>query len=142
MYKNKNEFANIGRAGARFSMPTKPPPRPASKPPTKPSPVPRADTLPGNAPAEVAARMRHLWRALEYPTSAAFAAAIGASPTRWNNIENSGSLSREIAFRIVQKFPGVTTDYLWFGRMDGMPLQRVRQLEIPVGAPAKSKTRS
>jgi plasmid maintenance system antidote protein VapI len=86
--------------------------------------------------------MRHLWRALEFPTSAAFAAAIGATATRWNNIENSGSLSREIAFRIVQKFPGVTTDYLWFGRMDGMPLQRVRQFEAAPGAPAKSRTRS
>ena len=131
-------------------MPTKPPTRPATRSPPKPGPKPattlatrpRSDTLPGNAPAEVAARMRHLWAALEFPTSAAFAAAIGASPTRWNNIENSGSLSREIAFKIVQKFPGVTTDYLWFGRMDGMPLQRVRQLEMPAGAPAKSRTRS
>ncbi len=108
------------------------------KPPTKPRP----DTLPGNSPAEVADRMRHLWRALEFPTSAAFAAAIGVTPTRWNNVENSGSLSKEIAFKIVQKFPGVTTDYLWLGRMDGMPLQRARQLEIPAGAPAKSRTRS
>jgi DNA-binding XRE family transcriptional regulator len=124
-------------------MPTKPtPPKPATKPATKPPRKPRPDALPGNAPAEVAARMRHLWRALEFPTSAAFAAAIGASPTRWNNIENGGSLSREIAFKIVQKFPGVTTDYLWFGRMDGMPLQRVRQLEMPAGAAAKSRTRS
>jgi hypothetical protein len=116
--------------------------KPIQAMPTRPPTRPRADTIPGNSPAEVAARLRHLWRALEYPTSAAFAAAIGASPTRWNNIENSGSLSREIAFKIVQKFPGVTTDYLWFGRMDGMPLQRVRQLEIPPGAPAKSRTRS
>ena len=50
--------------------------------------------------------------------------------------------SREIAFKIVQKFPGVTTDYLWFGRQDGMPLQRVRQLDMAVGTPAKSRTRS
>jgi hypothetical protein len=113
-----------------------------TRPPTRSPSTPRADTMPGNAPAEVAARLRDLWRALEYPTSAAFAAAIGASPTRWNNIENSGALSREIAFKIVQKFPGVTTDYLWFGRMDGMPLQRVRQLEMPPGTPAKARTRS
>jgi len=127
-------------------MPLKPPTRPPPKTPARPSPKPparpRPDILPGSAPAEVAARMRHLWRALEYPTSAAFAAAIGASPTRWNNIESSGALSREIAFRIVQKFPGVTTDYLWFGRMDGMPLQRVRQLEIPLAPPARRRTRS
>ncbi len=100
------------------------------------------DPLPGNSPEEVAARRRQLWRALEFPTSAAFAAAIGVTPTRWNNVENGGSLSKEIAFRIVQKFPGLTTDYLWFGRMDGMPLQRVRQLEVPPAALAKRKTRS
>jgi hypothetical protein len=121
---------------------TKPPPKPPTRLPVKSPTLPRPGAIPGSAPAEVAARLRHLWRALEYPTSAAFAAAIGASPTRWNNIEISGSLSREIAFRIVQKFPGLTTDYLWLGRMDGMPLQRVRQLETPAGAPAKGRTRS
>ena len=121
---------------------TKPPPRPPARSATRLPNLPRAGAIPGSAPAEVAARLRHLWRALDYPTSAAFAAAIGASPTRWNNIEISGSLSREIAFRIVQKFPGLTTDYLWLGRMDGMPLQRVRQLETPGPAPAKGRTRS
>jgi hypothetical protein len=132
----------LGAEPVPIPMPAKPSTRPSTKPATKSPTRPRPNTLPGNAPAEVAARMRHFWRALEFPTSAAFAAAIGATPTRWNNIENSGSLSREIAFRIVQKFPGITTDYLWFGRMDGLPLQRVRQLEMPAGAPAKSKTRS
>jgi hypothetical protein len=103
---------------------------------------PAMDTLPGNSTEEVAARARHLWRALDFASSAAFAAAIGVTPTRWNNVENSGSLSKEIAFKIVQKFPGITTDYLWFGRMDGMPLQRVRQFEITAGVAAKGRTRS
>ena len=87
-------------------------------------------TVPGSTDREVAARLQRLWRALGYATSAAFAAHLGVSPTRWNNIELSGALSKDMAFRIVQKVPGITTDYLWFGRLDGVPVHRLRELEL------------
>lgn len=99
-------------------------------------------TVPGSSSEEVAERLQRLWRALGYATSAAFAAHLEVSPTRWNNIENSGALSKDMAFRIVQKVPGITTDYLWFGRLDGLPVQRLRELELEGNPQAKTVKRS
>lgn len=98
-------------------------------------------SIPGSADREVAERLQRLWKQLGFPSSAAFAAHLGFSSTRWNNVELSGALSKDVAFRIVQKFPGITTDYLWFGKTDGMPVQRVRELS-PEAPAARTTKRS
>ncbi len=72
-----------------------------------------------------------------------FAARIGIEVKRWNNFERGSPLSKEIAFLLVQKIPGLTLDWLFLGREDG--LTRTRQLELAdalkaVAAPVKSTT--
>ena len=42
-----------------------------------------------------------------------FADLLGVGRGRWNNIECGAPLSKEMAMRIVRKFPGVTLDWLF-----------------------------
>lgn len=80
----------------------------------------------------VGARLKRLREAQGYTSQAAFAALLGISPPRWNNIEKGLPLSREIAFKLVQKVPGLTLDWLYFGKPDGMPIELARRLgELP-----------
>lgn len=57
-----------------------------------------------------------------------FAARIGIEVKRWNNFERGSPLSKEIAILLVQKIPGLTLDWLFLGKEDG--LTRTRQLEL------------
>jgi hypothetical protein len=77
----------------------------------------------------VAQRLRLLWKNLDFPTSGAFAAYVGLSAQRFSNFENGLPLSRDAAFKIVQRVPGVTLDWLYFGKADGLPLAMARRLE-------------
>ena len=76
----------------------------------------------------VALRLRTLRDALAFDTASAMAAFLGVSPQRWSNFENGLPLSREMAFRLVQKIPGLTLDWLYFGKSDGLPLGLARRL--------------
>ena len=76
----------------------------------------------------VALRLRTLRDALAFDTASAMAAFLGVSPQRWSNFENGLPLSREMAFRLVQKIPGLTLDWLYFGKSDGVPLALARRL--------------
>ena len=57
-----------------------------------------------------------------------FAARIGIEVKRWNNFERGSPLSKEIAILLVQKIPGLTLDWLFLGKEDG--ITRTRQLEL------------
>jgi hypothetical protein len=71
---------------------------------------------------------------MEYESPGAFAAFLGYSAQRWGNVENGHPLSRDIAFKLVQMCPGLTLDWLYFGKPDGLPLELARRLgEIPTG---------
>lgn len=60
----------------------------------------------------------------------AFAAYLGISPPRWNNYETQGlPLSVDVAMRLIQRIPGLTLDWLYLGKADGLPLQLARKLE-------------
>lgn len=63
-----------------------------------------------------------------YETSTAFAAFLGISSQRMNNFENGMPLSREIAFLLVKKIPGLSLDWLYFGKADGLPIELARRL--------------
>jgi len=88
----------------------------------------------------IAERARVLREAMDYDTSNAFAAFLGVSPQRWNNIETGLPLSNQMAFLLVQKVPGLTLDWLYFGKADGLPLELARRLG-ELGPGQSSKTR-
>ena len=58
----------------------------------------------------------------------AFANFLGVDRGRWNNVECGAPLSKEMALRIVRKFPGVTLDWLFLGRPEGLTMEMARAL--------------
>jgi transcriptional regulator with XRE-family HTH domain len=89
-----------------------------------------------------AQRLRTLRKVLEFETAAAFAGRLGISPSRLSNVENGAPLGKDIAFRIVQRVPGMTLDWLWLGRPDGLPLRLAQKLEPAPGTTRRGGTRS
>lgn len=85
----------------------------------------------GGREAPIAQRLRQL-RSVESDTSAAFAVRLRMSTQRWNNFENGYPLSREVAFTLVQTIPGLTLDWLYFGKLEGLTVDLARRLgELP-----------
>lgn len=79
-----------------------------------------------------AQRLIKLREALDFEESAEFAREMGYTPTRWNNFENGQRLTRDVALRLVQKIPGLTTDWLFLGKTDGLPWELLAKLgELP-----------
>ena len=80
----------------------------------------------------IAERVKRLRVAMGYESQGAFAALLGLSAPRWNNIEQGLPMSRDIAFRLVRNVPGLTLDWLYFGKPGGLPLDLARLLgELP-----------
>ena len=86
-----------------------------------------------------AERLLRLRAALGYPTATAFATFLGVGQQRWANYENGFPLSREMIFLLVRTVPGLTSDWLYFGRSDGLPLDLARRLG-ELGPPGKRNT--
>jgi hypothetical protein len=84
-------------------------------------------------------RLVRLREMLGYPTATAFAAFLDVGQQRWANYENGFPLSREIIFRLVQSVPGLTSDWLYFGKPDGLPVDLARRLG-ELGPPGKRTT--
>jgi hypothetical protein len=82
-------------------------------------------------------RLKHLRETLGYPTPKAFSAALGIEFNRWNNIELKGPLSISVAMKVVNRFPGVTLDYLYFGKTDGLSVAMARRLGVLPGGTGK-----
>lgn len=82
----------------------------------------------GGKNAPLARRLRGLRKAIWGDNASAFAASLGISAARWSNFENGYPLSKEIAFKLVQIVPGLTLDWLYFGKPDGLPLELARTL--------------
>jgi hypothetical protein len=81
-----------------------------------------------NSPTSV--RLRALRKVRGIATAQAMSVLLGVSLGRYLNFEAAAPLSKEAAILIVQKFPGVTLDYLFLGRVDGMPAALARDLEV------------
>lgn len=75
-----------------------------------------------------AQRLRNMRKRLGYPVQKTFAQILGIEPRRWNNFENSHPLSKEIARRLLEKFPGLDLDYLDRGNTDGLSIAMARRL--------------
>jgi hypothetical protein len=95
---------------------------------TKPEP---GEEIPGQSE-----RLKRLRLAYDYKTSTAFAAFLDVSVQRWNAFENGAPLSREVAFRLVQKISGLSLDWLYFGKTEALPLELARRLG-ELGPPGK-----
>lgn len=98
------------------------------------APKPKAVTDQGQAE-----RLVRLREALNYPTATAFAKFLNVGQQRWANYENGFPVSREIIFRLVQSVPGLTSDWLYFGKADGLPVDLARRLG-ELGPPGKRTT--
>jgi transcriptional regulator with XRE-family HTH domain len=83
-------------------------------------------------------RLRQLRQALNYEFAKDFADKLGVSHNRYGNIEAGSNLSIEIAQLIVQKFPGMSLDWLYNGRPNGLSAE-MRQALAPPGT-TKAKT--
>jgi hypothetical protein len=62
--------------------------------------------------------MRKLRRALGYYHASTFASFLGIDANRWTNVENGFPLSKELAFLLVRKIPGLTLEWIYFGRIE------------------------
>jgi hypothetical protein len=85
----------------------------------------RAEIIPGQAD-----RLRLLWRSYDFQTASAFAAFLGIPVTTYNSFENGAPLSRGAVFKIVQKMPGITSDWLYFDNPGGLSLSAARRLGL------------
>jgi hypothetical protein len=61
-------------------------------------------------------------------SQARFAVQLGIEPRRWNNFERGYPLPRDMAVRLVRTIPGLTTDWIWLNREDGLPARLQREL--------------
>jgi transcriptional regulator with XRE-family HTH domain len=67
----------------------------------------------------VGKRMRKLRIALGYKQASTFALSrLGIDANRWTNVERGFPLSKELAFLLVQKIPGLTLKWIYFGRAE------------------------
>lgn len=92
----------------------------------------------GGPESDIAKRLRTL-RALRGMSGPKFAKWLGIEYARWNNFERGFPLPAPIAMELCQKFPGLTLDWLYRGRLDGMTFDLVRRLE-EASVSGKSKT--
>jgi len=86
-----------------------------------------------------ARRLKTLREALGYPSASGFANFLGIGATRYGNFENGTPLSREVVFLLVQSVPGLTSDWLYFGKPGGLPVDLARRLG-ELGPPGKRNT--
>jgi hypothetical protein len=59
---------------------------------------------------------------------------LGVSNQRWSNVTRGLPLGMDLTRRLVTRFPGLTTDWLWFGRTDGMSVEMAEALRLADGA--------
>ena len=78
--------------------------------------------FPGSDESKRARRLREAMGFNGRGAQQAFANFLGVDRGRWNNVECGAPLSKEMALRIVRKFPGVTLDWLFLGIAAGYAL--------------------
>jgi hypothetical protein len=86
---------------------------------------------PGTSRADIKHRLALLKIVLadRWATSKQIAEAIGIGYKNYNSVEKSGALSTQIALALVQHVPGLTLDWLWRGREEGLSVDLARKLD-------------
>lgn len=89
-------------------------------------------------------RVKRLRESVGMVSQQAMANYIGVSFNRWNNVERGLPLGHDLAVILCQRVPGLTLDWLYFGKPDGLPLDLARRLgEVPSAAELlRNRTRS
>lgn len=57
-----------------------------------------------------------------------FVAMLNIEHSRWSNLERGFPLARDMAIKLVQAVPGLSLDWLYLGRPDGMSSVLQREL--------------
>lgn len=89
------------------------------------------EAIPGQAE-----RLIRLRKALHYDTASGFAAFLDILQQTYSAFENGSPLSRGVVFRLVERIPGLTSDWLYFGNPVGLSVDLARRLG-EVGPPGK-----
>lgn len=77
-------------------------------------------------------RVKRLRKALDIGSQQAMADYLGVSVNRWNNVERGLSLGLDLATRMCMKIPGLTLDWLYFGKPEGLSQGLAQRLgELP-----------
>jgi transcriptional regulator with XRE-family HTH domain len=87
--------------------------------------------FPGSDESKRARRLREAMGFNGRGGQQAFANFLGVERRRWSNVECGAPLSKEMAVRIVRKFPGVTLDWLILGSPEGLTVEMARALSEP-----------
>ena len=64
----------------------------------------------------------------DHGSRARFAARIGIEYKRWNNFERGYPLPRDMAIHLVRAIHGLTLDWIYLGREDGLSIALQREL--------------
>lgn len=75
------------------------------------------------------ARLQLIRSIIAEDSQSKFAQEIGMSLSRWNNFERGYPLPRDEAVRLCKKFPGLTTDWIWFGYFDLLSPEWQKKIE-------------
>lgn len=86
-----------------------------------------ADNETGGAESEVARRLKTL-RALKGLSGPKFAEWLDIEYPRWNNFERGYPLPTSIALELCRRVPGLTLDWIYRGRPEGLTLDLADRL--------------
>jgi hypothetical protein len=75
-----------------------------------------------------AQRLRHLRIVLGFEQAKQFAEWLGVEEDRWGNVERGYPISGALIRVLCQKIPGLTADWLLFGKPGGMPWDTAKWL--------------
>lgn len=84
---------------------------------------------PDKLDTDLAERLQIIRIYSDSPSQTAFAARYGFELKSWNNYERGFSLPSWAAVQLVQKFPGLTLDWIYLGKEDGLPGRLRAELE-------------
>lgn len=77
----------------------------------------------------VGSRLERLRDFMGYGTQTAFAAFLGVTLSRYNNVaRDDAPLSRQLEEILIRKCPGVTGTWLRYGDPSGLPVELARKL--------------
>ena len=72
--------------------------------------------------------LRHYVAGSDHGSQQRFAVRVGIDYKRWHNFERGLPLNRDVAIHLVRAVPGLTLDWLYLGREDGLPMKLQRDL--------------
>ena len=102
--------------------------------------MPKKESKENSEDASLRMQAVRYWRTQD--NQVAFARLINVEPKRWNNVERGAPVSKDMAFLLVRKFAGLTTDWIFFGKEDGLPMRIQAELADALGKVRTSPLRA